>query len=281
MIERIKTNIRYINNLGKKYTAGIFSALGAIAIFFPINEYINSIIYKILAIISIIVIMYVLAVVSHLFKNKKEILSQNGKKVIVEYGDIFSKKYCSKILVIPVNRCFDTIVDNDLISEDKLHGRVIKEIISSSEQEAKNINTTIQTKLNEQNLEFELLEKADKRKGNLKRYPAGTVVEYKALKNIYYFLGLSILDKNLHAQYTEEDQILAIQRLLEYHNIHGNGKDIVTPIIGGGNTGTNKDEKTILNMMVQLIRFNQNNINSNINIVVRKSAKNEVGILDL
>lgn len=280
MIERIKTNIKYINNLGKKYIAEIFSVLGAIAIFFPINEYIESITYKILAIISIIIVMYVLAIIIHFFKNKKEILSKNGKKVIVEYGDIFSKKYCSKILVIPVNRCFDTLVDNDLISDKTLHGRIIKEIINSSGYEDKKISETIQTKLDEQNLEVELLERKDKRKGNLKRYPVGTVVEYKALKNTYYLLGLSVLDKNLHAQYTEEDQILVIQRLLEYHNIHGNGSDIVMPIIGGGNTGTNKDEKTILNMMIQLIKFNQNNINSNINIVIRKSAKNEVGILD-
>ncbi len=59
-------------------------------------------------------------------------------------------------------------------------------------------------------------------------------------------------------------------------------KDLIIPIIGGGNTGTNKKKKkTILDMMVELIKFNSNKINSNINIIIRNSAKNEVSIWDL
>jgi hypothetical protein len=281
MKERIIINIKYINMIGKKYTCIIFSILGAIAIFFPINEYIENMIYKIVAIIIIIAAMYVSAIISTFLQKKKEILSKNGKKVIVEYGDIFSKKYYSKILTIPVNRCFDTIVDNDLISLDKLHGKVMNEIIKSSENEAININLIIQTKLENQNLEYELLERENKSKGNLKRYPVGTIAEYKALGNIYYFLGLSYFDKQLHAQYNERDQLLAIQKLLEYHNIHGNGRDLVIPIIGGGNTGTNKKEKLILDMIIELIKFNENLINSNIYIIVRENTKKEVSILDL
>ena len=34
-------------------------------------------------------------------------------------------------------------------------------------------------------------------------------------------------------------------------------------------------------MMVELIKFNSNKINSNINIIIRNSAKNEVSIWDL
>ena len=149
MIEKIKINIKYINNLGKKYTATIFSSLGAIAIFFSINEYTNNILYKIATIVLIILAMYILAIVTSLFKNKREIFSKNGKKVIVKFGDIFSEEYKSKnvVIAIPVNRCFDTIVNDKLISSNTLHGKVINKIKDSSELEYKNINQKIQSKL--------------------------------------------------------------------------------------------------------------------------------------
>lgn len=115
----------------------------------------------------------------------------------------------------------------------------------------------------------------------MKRYPAGTIIEYNTIERNFYFIGLSKFDRNLHAQYTEQEHILTIQKLIEYHSIYGNGKDLIIPIIGGGNTGTNKKEKTILDMMVELIKFNSNKINSNINIIIRNSAKNEVSIWDL
>ena len=283
MIEKIKINIKYINNLGKKYTATIFSSLGAIAIFFSINEYTNNILYKLATIVLIILAMYILAIVTSLFKNKREIFSKNGKKVIVKFGDIFSEEYKSKnvVIAIPVNRCFDTIVNDKLISSNTLHGKVINKIKDSSELEYKNINQKIQSKLENLKIKYEQLKKEEKKQGNLKRYPAGTIIEYNTIERNFYFIGLSKFDRNLHAQYTEQEHILTIQKLIEYHSIYGNGKDLIIPIIGGGNTGTNKKEKTILDMMVELIKFNSNKINSNINIIIRNSAKNEVSIWDL
>ncbi len=62
--------------------------------------------------------------------------------MIVKFGDIFSEEYKSKnvVIAIPVNRCFDTIVNDKLISSNTLHGKVINKIKDSSELEYKNIN---------------------------------------------------------------------------------------------------------------------------------------------
>ena len=59
--------------------------------------------------------------------------------MIVKFGDIFSEEYKSKnvVIAIPVNRCFDTIVNDKLISSNTLHGKVINKIKDSSELEYK------------------------------------------------------------------------------------------------------------------------------------------------
>jgi predicted membrane protein len=281
--KRIKTNFKYIKKLTIKYISILFTILGSIAVFFPINEYISNSIYKIVIIILIIVLTNVLAILKTILTTRVQIFSKNGKKIIVEYGDIFSEKYKSNgaVIGIPVNRCFDTIVNDELISSDKLHGKVINKIRCNSELEYNNMNKKIQLSLEKQEIKYEQLKNDEKKQGNLKRYPVGTIVQYNAIERNFYFIGLSKFDRELHAQYTEQEHILTIQKLIEYHSIYGNGKDLIIPIIGGGNTGTNKKEKTILDMMIELIKFNSNLINSNISIIVRESAKNEVSIYDL
>lgn len=283
MINRIKTNLNYIINSWIKCMSLVFSMIGAISIFIPINEYINGIKNAVIILLAIVFFTFLSAVIAVFVKNKNDILCKNGKKVTVEFGDILSEKYESnkKIIAISANRCFDTEVNNGLISSDKLHGKVIKKIEEKENISQEALNKKIQKILDKQNLCFEQLNKEEKRLGNLKRYPVGTVVEYNLQECNYYLLGLCKLDENLHEQYTEQDQISVIQKLIEHHNVYGNGKELILPIIGGGNTGPNKSEQTILELMVQLIKFNENFINSNIHIVVRKSAKNEINILEL
>ena len=54
-----------------------------------------------------------------------------GSNVIIIYGDIlkiaFPKKdRGKKIVVIPVNTCFDTVVGQGLVSQNTIHGKWIK-----------------------------------------------------------------------------------------------------------------------------------------------------------
>ena len=57
--------------------------------------------------------------------------AENNHHVYAEYGDLFANNGSSKNVVITANRCFDTIVDNDLISETTIHGLAINKICTN------------------------------------------------------------------------------------------------------------------------------------------------------
>lgn len=57
--------------------------------------------------------------------------AENNHHVYAEYGDLFANNGSSKNVVITANRCFDTIVDNDLISETTIHGLAINQICTN------------------------------------------------------------------------------------------------------------------------------------------------------
>ena len=40
-------------------------------------------------------------------------------------------------------------------------------------------------------IKYEQLKKEEKKQGNLKRYPAGTIIEYNTIERNFYFIGLS------------------------------------------------------------------------------------------
>ena len=56
--------------------------------------------------------------------------ADNGHHVYVEYGDLLAESDKERIIVITANRCFDTIVDNDLISSASIHGMAVQKICS-------------------------------------------------------------------------------------------------------------------------------------------------------
>ena len=295
-MKKIWINKKYIIKLAGKWTTIIFSFLGFIGTFVSLSDLIPeswSLQYKIL--VSIVILIGIWGsssvVCAIWFYNKKKIQifeANNNCHVYVQYGDIFSEDEINnpkerRNIVIPVNRCFDTIVDNDLVSEKTLHGIVLKKLYSENLFDEETLNAALQKDLKErQKKNPNTITIGDKRKGNLQRYEVGDIAEIsESNKSVYFFLALSTFDYNLSAKTTQEEYVLAMQRLIEYCYTRSQEFPVVMPLIGAGLSRTKNDERSILEFIVKLLKMNKNLIISDIHIIVRDSGKETIPITEL
>lgn len=209
----------------------------------------------------------------------------SGHYVYVEYGDLFEERDERNNVVITANRCFDTIVDDDLISATTIHGKAVQRICANG-YTAQELNASLQADLNDkQQIQPEkVLLRPEKRLGNLQRYPVGTIAEFRktaADKTTYFFMGMSAFNSGLHPETTDEEYALAIQRLLKYCRQRSQRFPIYMPVIGTNGLDNKKSERALLEYMVNVFRFNNHLINTDIHIVVYSERRNEVSIQGL
>lgn len=295
IMKRILLNKKYIAKLATCWTSGIFGVLGLIGTFVSLSDLLDptfSLKCRIAISVGILVgvwlAAYVCCSIYVYAKRRVEIFELNGNHhIYVQYGDVFSENEVlnpqeRRSIVIPVNRCFDTKVDNDLISAGTLHGIAMNRLYHKGIFDSETLNAAIQQDLTIQQIPYQSLSLADKRKGNLKRFPVGTVAEIAISdKCTYFFLGLSSFDKNLKASTSVEEYVLALQRLLEFCNCRAQQFPVVIPLIGAGLSRTNKNEREILEYLIGLIKMNKELIHFDLHIIVRESGKNSIPINDL
>lgn len=295
-MKKIWINKKYICRLACKWTAGVFTMLGFVGTFASLNDILPcewKILFKLLLSLGILCGTWGISFVACAiwFSNKKRISileANNGCHVYVEYGDILSDNVIEapksrRNIVIGVNRCFDTIIDNDLVSDRSLHGLVFKRMYKKGIYDENTLNDTIQKDLiKRQNLKSASISRQDKRRGNLKRYDVGTVAEVKASQYCTYLcLGLSIYDYDLSACTSQQEYVLAMQKLIEYCHARSQGDPVIMPLIGAGLSKTKNDEKSILEFLVKLFKLNKDLIVSDIHIVIRDSGKGTISITEI
>lgn len=294
-MRRIILNRKYIAKLATRWTTGIFAFLGLIGTFASLSDLLDSslsvqcrigISIEILA--GIWVISFLLCAVYTYRRRRIEVAElNNGHHIYVQYGDVFSEAEVlepqkRRNIVIPVNRCFDTLVDNDLVSASTLHGIAMNRLYRENGFDPNTLEDAIKNNLNLQEVSYDKLSINDKRKGNLRRFSAGTVAEIKISEQCtYFFLGLSKFDKNLKAFTSEEEYVLAMMRLLEFCNERSQQFPVVMPLIGAGLSRTKKSEKDILNYIIGLVKMNRELINYDLHIIVRDNGKESIAIIDL
>lgn len=222
-----------------------------------------------------------------LWSNRCKVFKLHGQHYLyIQYGDVFLKSegFPNKIrrnIVIPVNRCFDTIVDDNLVSSNTLHGIAITRILQDGSFTQRQLDKEIQKDLSQQEKIFIKIDRADKRSGNLKRYPVGTVAMLRFSDDCNFFLlGLSTFGKDLKAETTDEDYLIAMEKLLDFCNVRAQGYPVIMPLIGAGMSRTKKDEMAILSYMIGLIRLKRTEFNFDIHIVVREIDNEEIPIFE-
>ena len=222
-----------------------------------------------------------------LSQTKRVVLTSNsGHKVYVQYGDMYSSSVVSanyeerRNIVVSVNRCFDTIVDNDLVSDKSQHGRIMNEMYTKGLYTPDSLNEKIQEKLHGKH--YVDLTRTKKSKGNTFRYDVGTIAEIQGNNHVvYFFLGVSKFDSHFMASTSKDEFILAIQRLIEYCNTRSQGFPIIMPLIGSDLARTDICKKDILKYLLLALRINRDKISADIHIVIWKGDKDKISIRNL
>lgn len=222
-----------------------------------------------------------------LSQTKRVVLTSNsGHKVYVQYGDMYSSSVVSanyeerRNIVVSVNRCFDTIVDNDLVSDKSQHGRIMNEMYTKGLYTPDSLNEKIQEKL--QGKHYVDLTRTKKSKGNTFRYDVGTIAEIQGDNHVvYFFLGVSKFDSHFMASTSKDEFVLAIQNLIEYCNTRSQGYPLIMPLIGSDLARTDISKKDILKYLLQALRINRDKISADIHIVIWKGDKDKISIHNL
>ena len=290
---RIRINRQVILRRAWTWTGIAMTVLCFMALFVPMTGLIPEewhIVCKVLigcvAFFILFVLLAFASAVRVLFTNKVCVLTKAGHHVYVQYGDVFSpevvgKGYSDKRkIVINVNRCFDTIVDDHLVSHNSLHGQLFQRFYDEGKFDEESLNKTIQDSL--AGKPYQLLTTAVKPKGNLRRYEAGTVAELKDDDQVsYYLLGISTFDENLNAQTIMPDFVNSVQRLIEFCNQRAQGYPVVLPLLGSGLSRTGLELSEILHYLVSAFAINKDIINCDFHIVVWDKQKDLVPIDNL
>lgn len=292
-MKRIWMNKGYIAKLSSAIIGGIYAFFGFIGTLVPLDEILPntlSIWVRIAISLSVLLSVWFICfvtiglVLSHK-KRFKVITANSGHKLYLQYGDLFDENEVinpseRRNIIIPVNRCFDTVVDNHLISERTLHGIAFKKLYAMNRYTEESLNSTIQHLLLHK--EYENIAEVDKPAGNRKRYPIGTIVDLPGNGEEHFLLwALSTFDSDLKAHTSMQEYALAVQKLVESCNAESEGFPIVLPLVGTGLSRTKKEQLDIITYLVNVFRLNKNEINCDIHIVVHEDIKSEVAIMNI
>ena len=141
----LEKNLKKIGKVWFAVSGSLFSVLSIILSFLSWDDLgITEISIKIIAFGIILLFSLTVAIVWTCFIQRKHLFWENGdQKINICYDNIMKisfpkKSKGKKIVVIPVNTCFDTIVDEDLASYDKplvsgtsVHGLWIKNMVKN------------------------------------------------------------------------------------------------------------------------------------------------------
>ena len=211
-----------------------------------------------------LIISYIVITVKRTIRQQK-VIRTNGKTITIKSGNIFEE---NDITVIPVNCCFDTVVDDDLISSKSIHGQFINHYC----HDIKSLDELIEKQLPLNNYRI-----VEKKSGKNKEYNPGTIVSVKKEKQ-FIFLALTKFDTENVAECELPDYCKAVVELLSYLNDHCQGNSVSMPLIGGGLSRIGAEPGTILELLVTLIKTHKDAYPRQITIVLNKKTFDDIDL---
>lgn len=287
-IKRVKVNAKTMRRHFTALIASAFAIITAVLSFISFDDLgIMTPYTRLLILFCIVIVCGITTLLTVMLKTKRTICDETNCSIIIKYGDLiglgFPKKLNQKrIVVIPVNRCFDLSCEKSLIRESSVHGQWIVKYIRCNEERT-SLNELLQKRLKDEYGNGIELTKEEKREGNLIRYPAGTILELQSKYNdniTFYLLSLAELDNELKAQCSEIEFHQTILSLLHYYDHHGQGVELFMPVMCDKTIKPPRPTKNCIDFMLSILRFNQTDIRGKINIVVYEGLKDKVSILD-
>lgn len=286
MIKRIRNNIKFIINKFTLIASVVFGLVSVVQMFISWESLgINETKYKVAVLLGLLFLCGIISLIYGLFFSKrKTVFSKDEVEIEVKYGDLmkiaFPKKREEKIVVIAVNRCFDMVISQELISDRSMHGQFLKRFVHN-DTDLHNLETAITNSLSGFNYEPVRLDRADKRYGNLERYPLGSIARVNGHNGVTFFLlGLTEFDKDCKAHCDKHQYIECLLKLFEYYDAHGQGMDLYLYPMGTSMARTGLSKQEALESVIALTKISKDCLKAKTTIVVDKKCRNDISITD-
>lgn len=289
LYSKIKVNIKCILSRFIVLVSVVFSLLSGLQVFWGWDTIgVSENKHKLYILFALLVICFIIAIISGLFfSNKKIIYSKDDVSIIAEYGDLMKiafpkKKKDERIVVIAVNRCFDTDVNDIIIDEKSVHGQFIKKYTGDSSDKKNKLEEDTEKSLKESGYSFDQLTDSEKKYGKKKRYPLGSVASIKGENGVTFFLlALTEFDVNCKAHCDKHQYVECILKLFEFYDIHGQGKDLYLYPMGTKMARTGFSRAESLEAISLLTKVSKEHLKSKTSIIVDKKCKNEISLMNL
>lgn len=294
-IEILLKNVKSIGKTALVVSSALFSVLSIILSFITWEEMgVTSIFVKVLIFALIIVVALIGSILwISVFKRKRLLWTTGDGKVTVCYSDIMKlsfpkKKTVKKIVVIPVNTCFDTIVDENislydkpLVSPTTIHGLWIKNMVKHGFN-INDIDIAIEKSISLRGIKpVKELSRQEKKRGKLKCYENGTIAVVEGRNNVDFFLlALSEFDGNNKAQSSKDEVIKSLRSLLEFYDANGQGYQMYITLMGTGRSRAGLTHYDSLQIITSVFSLYSEKIHGDINIVIYKKDRDKVSIFD-
>ena len=283
-MEYIKNNLSFLKEKFC-YIAGVaFGVLSIVLSFLSWDEMgVTSKCYRIFLLVAIVLASFVISVFCLWVKRKNKLWEQGEKRIQAIYGDLLKiskNKRFEKIVVIPVNTTFDTVVGDGIVSPGSVHGRWIKKFCSEGHT-VDELDKLIQANFSMRKIApYSVQDESEKPKGKRAMYPRGTVAVIDDDQTHYYLLALSHFDENLNAQCSKEELLSVITSMIDFYDKNGQGLPIYIPLMGSGISRANVTPEESLQIITDLLKLNRQKIHGEANIVVYSKLKSQVSIFD-
>ena len=285
--------VEKIYKVGKNIWAILFGVLSVFLTFITWDDIgVKDACVKIFVLLSFILCVALLSIFI-MFKTQTETIWERGQaKLCVKYGDILSigKKRrffrCStrnKLIVIPVNSHFDTIVEdstvpNPLVSVKTIHGKWLNLYEAEKNMSPAEIQNAIYEFLDAKGIQYQ----ADSNKrGSQRKYPTGTCAIMNGTNNVNYVLwALSDFNQVNVAHATKESVISSLVLLLDFVNTQSQGDECYIPLAGTGMSRTSLSHTESLHTILSTIDLYREKLVGIVNVVIYNGDKSKVSIFD-
>ena len=188
------------------------------------------------------------------------------------------------MLVIPVNSCFDTIVDEDisscskpLVSPNSLHGKWIRSMIKH-EFTLDEIDKMIDNSLQMQNINpCRVISAKEKERGKINEYNLGTVALVRGKnKCTFLLLALARFDENNIAHTSIEELEKCIRSLIFFYDDKCQAHKIIIPLMGTNLSRAGLSHDDSLRTIASLFQLYGNKIHGEVDIIIYNGDKDKV-----
>ena len=268
----------------------ILSLLSLLATFINISDFykssnlLNHIFKVIITFLVIYLLIFGCTLLYYRFKRRVIYFKYNKFVVSGTYGNILDYIGASKVnLIVPVNSCFDTKIDDSVISANSLHGQVIKFLYDNNLVSQSDLDKKIKRSLKEQNISSvnisNNVKQGGKSVGNYNRYPIGSTA-FVDISNVrYHFIALSIIENNKNAKTSDQDYLVVLNAIVDNCFRNSNGNPIYLPLVGSGLSKLNYNHQQQLEFMVKYFMLRKTKLISDVEIVIRKEDGDTISIL--